>query len=593
MIDKTNVFPFGIYCGELIDKENNCISMLLPEESGGFCVLFDSDKESEANSFIENVALKLLEVISIGNLEINIFDYSIRKRFSYLSDFRSEGLYKIVNKSQLANQKFTELEEIAFKRHDELLSNKIKTISIYNHDSKFTEIYYLLIINLEDFPDDLTSDKRFIELINAAHEAGIYVIAFGNKQEIYSNKKNVIKSILKQYPIIEILDNNVIIRPHEKANQLLELINRYECKIKLIQENRDKISENILEKLKQSNQDNLDQDFLSVPIGTTPDGRVNIYFSLGKYSESYNAFITGMAGTGKTTLLNNIILEIGKKYTSKDIELYLMDYKEGVEFQVFKNHPNCKKIFLDNEDLQAATDLLEEFQRTMKIRGKIFKEKGVPDIDHYNSLENIDKMPRLILMIDEVHRLFTGSWGEKEKFAKLLEDVARRGRAFGVHLILSTQSLLGTDINMQTMSQIPLRISYKLNSETDAEKIFRYGNTAPLKLKKYELIYNNESGNKEANTICRVNAPNDIKSTIDNIRATRDKSLCLTPEIVRTKDESIEDEDDKDVFLQTADWIFEPTSSSDIKYDTNEEKELLKNLQEQEGIVPENIEENK
>ena len=33
-----------------------------------------------------------------------------------------------------------------------------------------------------------------------------------------------------------------------------------------------------------------------------------------------------------------------------------------VEFQVFKNHPNCQKIFLDNEDLQASISLLEEFK---------------------------------------------------------------------------------------------------------------------------------------------------------------------------------------------------------------------------------------
>lgn len=588
MSNKTHAFPFGIYCGELIDKDDNHIPLLLPEESGGFCVLFDDDKEEEANDFIENVALKLLEVTSIGDIEINIFDYSIRKRFSHLSSFKSEGLYKISNKSQLSNQKFTELEEIAFKRHDELLSSKNKTISIYNKNSKFTEIYYLLIINLEDFPDDLTSDKRFIELISAAHEAGMYVIAFGNKDEVQSSKKKAIKSILKQYPVIEMLEDNVIIKSHDSVEQLLELMDRYQCKIKLSSEDMEVLTEKILEKFNEGNSDSKEQDFLSVPIGKSPDGRTNINFILGQYSDSYNAFITGMPGTGKTTLLNNIILEIAEKYTSNEVELYLMDYREGVEFQVFKNHPNCKKIFLDNEDLQAATDLLENFQRTMKARSKFFKQQEVPDIDTYNKVENIDKLPRLILIIDEVHRLFTGSWGEKEHFAKLLKDIVLRGRGFGIHMILSTQTLQGIDINPETMIGIPLRITYKLNNEQAAEKIFGYGNTAPLKLKKYELIYNNESGNKEANITCRVDTPRDIKSIINEIRETRDESLCLTPEIVQS--EALKEVTDSKEEAHPPEWNFNPSSSSSTKYDTSEEEAMLKLLEEQ-GFTPEANEE--
>ncbi len=577
----TYSFPFGIYCGDLIDNNDIHKPLLLPEETGGFCVLFDSDKEEESNSFIENVTLQLLDVIAKQKLEINIFDYSIRKRFSYLSSFKSDGLYKILNKSKFSNDQFAELEDIAFKRHDELLSSKNRTISIYNKESKFPEIYYLLIINLEDFPDDFTSDKRFIELISAAHEAGIYIIAFGNK-EILSTKKKAIKHILTQYPVIEMFGDDVVLKPHNKVTSLIDLMAKYKFKIKLLNEDRDTITEKILEKLQKDITNDMEKDFLSVPIGTSPDGRKIIHFKLGKQSESYNAFIVGMAGTGKTTLLNNIILEIAKQYTSEEVELYLMDYKEGVEFQVFKGHPNCKKIFLDNEDLLAATNLLNEFQNTMRERSELFKEAEVPDIDKYNTLSNAKVVPRLILIIDEVHRLFSGSFKEKEQFSKLLEDIARRGRGFGVHLILSTQTIVGTDINSQTMAQIPLRIAYKLNSDLDTEKIFGYGNKAPLKLKKYELIYNNESGNKEANITCRVNAPTDIKTTIDEVRDMRDKSLCLTPIVVSSSDV---EKREKEGVPQTP-WKFDPVNPQEDKYNTRTEKDLLKVLK-QKGIEPE------
>jgi hypothetical protein len=437
---------------------------------------------------------------------------------------------------------------------------------------------------LEDFPDDLTSDKRFIELISAAHEAGMYVIAFGNKQEIQSSKKKAIKSILKQYPIVDILEEKTMINPHESVKEVLELIARHKCNINLVNDNINDLTDSLLEKFQHDNSDNEEQDFLSVPIGTSPDGRSKINFTLGQYSNSYHAFIVGMSGTGKTTLLNNIILEIARKYTSDEIELYLMDYREGVEFQVFKNHPNCKKIFLDNEDLQAATNLLERFVNTMRVRGDLFKEKEIRDIDTWNKLDNVKPIPRVILIIDEVHRLFSGSWNEKEKFAKLLEDVSLRGRGFGVHLILSTQTLQGVDINKATMGNIPLRISYKLNTDEAALKIFgdNNRNMAPLKLKKYELIYNNDSGNKEANITCRVNAPKDIKSIINEIRETRDESLCLTPEIVRSEDK---EEVTEETPPQT-EWKFDSVSSTNTKYNTSEEEAMLKLLEEQ-GITAE------
>jgi len=583
-MSNTYSFPFGIYCGELIDIDNNYIPLLLPEDSGGMCIIFDDDKEQEANCFIENMALKLLEVVSTGNLEVNIFDYSIRKRFSYLSNFKSDGLYKILNKSQLSNQYFSELEEIARKRHDELLSPRNKTISIYNQSSKFPELFYLLIINLEDFPDDLTSDKRFIELISAAHEAGIYIMAFGNK-DILATKKKATKFILNQYPIIEI-DEEIVLKPHKTVRQLLDLMDKYKCKIELVNDDRDKITENILDKLQQDGNNNDEKEFLSIPIGTSADGKVEMYFSLGEKSRNYHAFIMGMSGTGKSTLLSNIILGIARNYTKDEVELYLMDFKEGTEFNLFVHHPNCRKMFLENKDTQAAFELLEKFNSVIEERGTLFKQKRVKDISEYNALENIQMLPRILLVVDEAQRLFTGSYSEQNKLNQLLEDVVRRGRSFGIHMILSTQTLVGTNINKELMSQISLRISYQLNNEQDCDKIFGYGNTAPLKLKRYELIYNANSGLKDSNRLCRAYPSNDVDKVIDSIRKERGEENCLTPEIVQSKVvEHINDE-----VIQASEWKFDAVSSTDVKYGTSEEKALLK-LLEKKGVISEKIEE--
>ena len=143
-------------------------------------------------------------------------------------------------------------------------------------------------------------------------------------------------------------------------------------------------------------------------------------------------------------------------------------------------------------------------------------------------------MPRIILIIDEVHRLFAGNYKQQAYFSKLLTEVVRQGRAFGVHIILSTQTLAGTHIDKTLMSQIGLRVSFKLTHHSDSEDIFTYSNTEALELDNYELIYNQKSGNKKANLRARANSPQDIDMILSEVYKIRDIELILKPKIVTT-----------------------------------------------------------
>ena len=258
-----------------------------------------------------------------------------------------------------------------------------------------------------------------------------------------------------------------------------------------------------------------------------------MYFSLGKKSDVYNALITGRSGSGKSTLLNNIIVGIAKKYDASQLRLYLMDYRQGVEFKDFENHPNCEKIFLDNSDIGAAHRLIDDFVSLIEERGKIFSQAGVRDIYGYNRLNHEKPMHWVVLIIDEVQRLFDGS---QAKFNAQIIRIVREGRGFGIHIIFSTQTLIGVDIDRQIMSQVTLRISLRLNSEADAQKTFAYGNNAALKLKQFELIYNTGGGLSDANQFGRTNSidTDAIKPILAHIVQDRPQHLCIKPQIVST-----------------------------------------------------------
>jgi hypothetical protein len=144
----------------------------------------------------------------------------------------------------------------------------------------------------------------------------------------------------------------------------------------------------------------------------------------------------------------------------------------------------------------------------------------------------------------------------------------RQGASYGVHIILSTQSLAGTQIDKELMGQITLRISYKLTDPNDSEAIFTYGNTEALNLEKYELIYNNNAGNKKDNVLCRVNPPVDIKSAIEDVLFLREERLILKPVIVRS-------EGTKEEVKVTV-----PHHSLKSKYSIDAEDDMLARLEE-------------
>jgi hypothetical protein len=182
MKTKTNSFPWGVYVGDLIDGDDS-IPVCLDSQNGGFTFLYDNNSEEVAFDFIENVTLKLLEVLPPKLLSVNAFNFG-EENFLYLSKLKDVDIYKVANSSNRAKMMFDELEELAQDRHSDILSIDTPTLSEYNIEADEPLQYHLLLINLEHFPDEFVSPKRVKTFFKSAFKAGFYTIAFGNKKEI-------------------------------------------------------------------------------------------------------------------------------------------------------------------------------------------------------------------------------------------------------------------------------------------------------------------------------------------------------------------------------------------------------------------------
>ena len=531
MPKNNHAFPWAIYIGDIVNNINT-IPLCFDSQQGGFCVLFDKESETLSNNFIENISLKLFEVMPIGDIKVNVFDFG-DIRFSYLSALEYLKLYDIAYEPKSSRQKFEALHQLSRDRIHGFLEG-YNSLSDYNQANDYIEPHHLLLINIEDFVHETSNIREMKRFFDTAFKAGFYTILFGNRA-VKNSKSEIMKSILSYFPKLSI--ENQQFYPSKK---LFEFTNMWgESRFEYLNDNKEQIVKNLITQYKKNESNSNEQDFLSIPIGKAFNRKDTVYFKMGKQSGNYCAFITGRAGTGKSTLLNNLIIDIAKDFSSNEILLYLMDYKDGTEFQYFDRHPNCKKLFLDKHDIQASVALLEEFNQIMSKRTKLFKEHKVSSIESYNKKNSTSPIPYILLIIDEVQELFRSK--EASHLTSLLMQVTEQGRSTGVHFILTTQNLSKFSMGKALMAEIPLRITFQVN-ERGASAIFNDYNTKEVQtLKKYELIYNPNLGQKEDNIKCRANRPiakeSGIAQLIKDIRATKNEKDMVTPVIVESQKE--------------------------------------------------------
>ena len=236
-----------------------------------------------------------------------------------------------------------------------------------------------------------------------------------------------------------------------------------------------------------------------VPIGWDSNENI-INFEIGfEYSE-HHTLIGGRSGSGKSNLVNVLIQNIAYMYSPDEVELFLLDYKDGVEFnsytQPYLAHASLIAI---NSNVSYGVSFLEYILEEKNRRSELFKKANSKDFKEYREkIEN--KLSRIVIIIDEFQTLFTTK--DKMKVEQMFAEILRKGRSFGIHLVLSTQTLSGVDVSSmsQLKSQIGNRIALAMGQE-ESMAFLSMNNDAAVKLKgKPEAIYNNRAGNSDGNT---------------------------------------------------------------------------------------------
>jgi hypothetical protein len=250
---------------------------------------------------------------------------------------------------------------------------------------------------------------------------------------------------------------------------------------------------------------------LRVPIGRTGATQLQ-QLVLGEGTRQH-VLLAGKTGSGKSTLLNAMIVNLSSWFSPDELELWLIDFKKGVEFKAYAQHrlPHARAVAVES-DREFGLSVLQGLDAELKRRGDLFRSAGVQDLAAWRRLGRPEPMPRALLIVDEFQELFVEEDKVSQEAALLLDRLVRQGRAFGMHVILGSQTLGGSyALPRTTMGQMGVRIALQCN-EADAALILSDDNTAARLLSRPgEAIYNDAGGLIEGNSPFQVVWLNDVE----------------------------------------------------------------------------------
>lgn len=224
---------------------------------------------------------------------------------------------------------------------------------------------------------------------------------------------------------------------------------------------------------------------------------------------SVHALVIGRPGSGKSNLMHVVISTAARMYSPNELQLYLIDFKEGVEFKPYAEAglPHARVIAIKSER-EFGLSILRKLDEELKTRSEAFRRAGVQDFRQYRNLKDDSGktllMPRILLLIDEFQEFFIKQDALSDEAALLLDRIVRQGRAFGIHMLLGSQTINGYSLPRATLNLITVRIALQ-SSEADSRMILADDNTAARHLTRPgEGIYNASSGLIEGNNLFQV-----------------------------------------------------------------------------------------
>ncbi|MDR0570235.1 MAG: type VII secretion protein EssC [Clostridiales Family XIII bacterium] len=212
---------------------------------------------------------------------------------------------------------------------------------------------------------------------------------------------------------------------------------------------------------------------MDVPIGVRA-GNELICLDLHETGHGPHGLVAGTTGSGKSELLQSVIISLAINFHPHDVVFVLIDYKGGGMADVFRGMPHLAGVITNLGGGQTARALLSIKSEILR-RQTVFARHGVNNIDKYQRLyyqngraEGMQPVPHLVMIADE----FAELQQDQPDFMKQLVSAARVGRSLGIHLILATQKPDGV-VDDQIWSNSKFKMCLKVQTESDSNGVLK------------------------------------------------------------------------------------------------------------------------
>lgn len=456
---------------------------------------------------LRSITFSALEQTAAGQIKVTVYNPELKDTFSCFSELEQYSMYSSPDTFGKELNKLS--KEIVAT--DGLLKGKYASlIELRNKSQQAVGQLRLYVIAGHDWLENEALRKQLLRASESSLRSGCAFVFYTDEKHLQS-----VQSLIKKATYLRKSGTGNKWVPSDLPN----------LEVNLTEVSPEQADSFLAEYVAQSE----NAAAVTIPFDTientndfwTESSAEGITFSLGKVgletvtlrlgdktTQLHNVLITGAPGKGKSNLLEVMIHSMCCRYSPDELELYLLDFKDGLTFKPYSYSPQFSWIpHAKVLGLESARDfgvaVLEHIEAERQNRALRMNEVEASSVAAFRAKRPDIPMPRIILLIDEYQKIVEIADELGKRAAELIENIVRQGRACGIHMVLASQTVAHGAALMGREDQIypafPVRIALQ-NTLQESYATFVQGNDAAAKLRvRGEAVMNVNYGAIDSN----------------------------------------------------------------------------------------------
>lgn len=456
---------------------------------------------------LRNIIFSVLAQTAAGQIKVSVYNPELKDAFSCFSELEQCSM---VSSPDVLTKELNELSKEIVTTDGLLKGKYVSLIELRKRSQQAVGQLRLYVIAGYDWLDNEALKKQLLRVSESAIRTGCAFVFCIDEKHLQADQ-----SMIKRATYLKKCGNGNQWTPFDLPN----------TEVRLTEVSTEQADSFLTTYISESE----NSAAVTIPFDTIEDvndfwtesSSEGVTFSLGKIgietvtlrlgdqtTQLHNVLITGAPGKGKSNLLEVMIHSMCSRYSPDELELYLLDFKDGLTFKPYAYSPqfswlpHAKVLGLESaRDFGVA--VLEHIEAERQNRALRMNEVEANSVAAFRAKRPDIPMPRIILLIDEYQKIVEIADELGKRAAELIENIVRQGRACGIHMVLASQTvargaaLMGRED--QIYSTFPVRIALQ-NTLQESYATFVQGNDAAAKLRvRGEAVMNINYGAIDSN----------------------------------------------------------------------------------------------